>query len=243
MVKNSEIPSLSRIVTVASQRLRRWERDVDSLKGEHRISHLTKKELAALFQYNATVRIARLGAEILTRVTKHPREGLLFGLTQRPMFETYTRGLWLERVATEKQARGLLVPRHADAKTRRKTLRSQVSPPALTKMWDSLEKSALLDDVEAKHLHWMRGQETWWNDATHVDLSVWLGWTDESGKAIHDDDVLRYDLIQVVGLAAQSARHIHRIIKGVDRSLAVERIFKELEILSLLLEADDGQVD
>ena len=31
-----------------------------------------------------------------------PKEGLLFGLTKRPMFESYTRGIWLENVADEK---------------------------------------------------------------------------------------------------------------------------------------------
>ena len=241
MAKNGEIPSLSRIARVASQRIRGWEQDVDSLKGDHRTSRPIGKELAALFQYNATVRIARLGAELLTKVMEHPREGLLFGLTKRPMFETYTRGIWLEKVATENQARGLLLRSPEDAKTEWTTLRSQVNPPALTSMWDSLEKRKVLDEVEAEHLHLMRGQLTWWNDATHINFrSVWLGWTDEFGEAIQDDGALRNDLIPVIELAAQSARHIHRIIEGVDRSPRVQRMFKEKDVLRDWLEMNEG---
>ena len=55
------------------------------------------------------------------------------------MFETYTRGIWLEKVATENRARGLLRRHKEGAKTQLKRLRSETDSPSLTGMWDLLE--------------------------------------------------------------------------------------------------------
>ncbi len=51
---------------------------------------------------------------------------------------------------------------------------------------------------------------------------------------------LRRDSIAVVELGAQSVRHIHRIIEGIDGSLRVQRIFKEKAHLRTSLKMDEG---
>ena len=214
---------------------------MDSLKGDQRIKSLSGREFAAALQYNATLRIARLGIELLTRTAEDRQEGLSFGLTKRPMFEAYTRGIWLEKVATEDRARGLLWRHKEDAKTQPKRLRSKANSPSLTGMWDALENKKVLDEFDAETVRLMRDMESWWNDATHINArSVWLGWSDATANAVQDEGELRRDAIAAVEFGAQSARHIHRIIEGIDGSPKVQRIFKEKDYLRTLLELDEG---
>ena len=234
MTEQTARSELAEILRIASQRLREWEQEVERLKGHPHIKSLTGKGFAALLQYNATLKIARLGTELLGRAMVDPKEGLLFGLTKRPMIETYTRGIWLEKVATENNARGLLLRRSKeDAEMQWTTLRTQAKSPTLTGMWDALDNANVVEEAET--LLWMRGKEAWWNHAVHVNArSVWMGWSDETEKMVRYDEEIKGDFAALIELAARCARHIHRIIEGVDGSPRVQRIFKEKDHLRTL---------
>ena len=154
--------------------LHRWEREVEGSKkplNEH-VNAIGWKHTAAIFQYSATVKIARLGSNLLHATIDNRMEGLLFGLTKRPMFETYTRGIWLEHLADDKHAMEFMKRKEDDRKREWNTLGSVRMTPKLEIMWNELEKGDLLKDTVA----WMKGKKEWWNDSTHVNArSVLMG--------------------------------------------------------------------
>ena len=87
-----------------------WEEAVDRAKKPRSryIATIGSKGMAALLQYNISLRTARLGATLLESSLDNRHDGLMFGLTKRPMFENYTRGMWLEFVADEDFAENFL---------------------------------------------------------------------------------------------------------------------------------------
>ena len=110
------------------------------------------------------VKIARLGAGLLEKSMENREESLLLGLTKRPMFESYTRGMWFEYMADEKQAKDFLFRSKQDEEKGYVTLRSEKATPGLEKMWNALQKENVMRDM----LEWIRKRKDWWNDSTHV---------------------------------------------------------------------------
>ena len=167
--------------------------------------------MAAILQYNATVKIARLGANLLEKSMENRKEILLFGLTKRPMFESYTRGMWFEHVADERRAKDFLYRSKRDKETQWKTLGSEMGTPGLERMWnDLLKKNVMRETVE-----WMKEKKDWWNDSTHVTArSVLMGWSNKHGEVLQDDKQMKGDLVALVETGAQCAGHIHTLNEG-----------------------------
>ena len=220
--KTSELKEASKDLR---KMLQRWEREVERSKKplhEH-VNDIGWKRTAAIFQYSASVKIARLGAELLDTTIDNRMEGLLFGLTKRPMFETYTRGIWLEHVADDKHAMEFLKRKDQDRDREWKTLGSVRMTPKLEKMWNEMEKKDLLKDTVA----WMKSKKEWWNDSTHVNArSVLMGWSHEYGEVIQNDEEIRGDLSALVEIGGQCAGHIHTLTLG-DAESAQERLILE----------------
>ena len=138
-------------------RLSTWEEAVDRAKSPRSryIATIGWKGMAALLQYNISLRTARLGTSLLKCSLDNRREGLLFGLTKRPMFESYTRGMWLEFVADEDFAESFLSRSPGDVKRDWTTLASKRNSPGLTKMWSDLSKRKIMEDT----VRWMKGKK------------------------------------------------------------------------------------
>ena len=220
MAERSARSELSETLRIATQKLREWEQEVEGSKREI-FEYPSSKARAALLQYNAALKLARLGAELLTRTVANRAEGSLFGLTKRPMFESYTRGIWFEHVATEGKARGFLKRNQQDKDREWKTLKSESPPPnSLETMWNALEKKKLLEPT----VRWMRNKKDWWNDSTHMNArSVLMGWSNENGRIIQNDEQVGGDLHALIEIGAQSAGYMHRIMGNQN----AERIFHE----------------
>ena len=110
MQPKATTPPSREVLQEVHERLLAWKSGVDRSKKSpsHYIAAIGWKGTAALLQYNVALRTARLGAYLLGRSLDDRQEGLLFALTRRPMFESYTRGMWLEHVADESFAEQFL---------------------------------------------------------------------------------------------------------------------------------------
>ena len=133
---------MSETVRAVHRKLLEWEQEIEQLKKSVYPSTegVKNKKMAALLQYNATLKIARLGAELLERSIENRSEGLLLGLTKRPMFESYVRGMWFEHVADERQAEGFL---YRDKKRGEETMKSRIPPPNLEKILKILQSKGI----------------------------------------------------------------------------------------------------
>ena len=225
-------PELSEMTKAVHGKLLEWEQEVEnSKKPVHSlITIIGYKKTIALLQYNAALKIARLGTELLERSIKNRSESLLLGLIKRPMFESYTRGMWFEYIAEEKQAKGFLKRREEDAEEGWTTLRSEESAPWLVQMWDVLEEKKIME----KTVEWMRKQREWWNDSAHVTArSVQIGWSNKDGKVLQSDESMIRDLIALVEIGGQCAGHMH--VLNESDSAKEDRINQEkLEFRSIL---------
>lgn len=213
-----------------------WEEAVDRAKKplSQYITTIGWKGMAALLQYNISLRTARLGATLLDGSLNNRREGLLFGLTKRPMFESYTRGMWLEFVADEGFAESFLSRSPGDAKRDWKTLAGKQNSPSLTKMWGDLDKRKVMQDT----VLWMKGKKDWWNDSTHMAArSAWMGWSNEYGAMIHNDEQVTGDLVALLEIGAQCAGHMHTLSQGRSESQQERVIDQEKKRLRCLLSA------
>ena len=211
-----------------------WEDAVDRAKKPRSryIATIGWKGMAALLQYNISLRTARLGAFLLESSVDNRREGLLFGLTKRPMFESYTRGMWLEFVADEEFAESFLCRSPNDAERDWTTLASKRNSPGLAKMWSDLNKHRITEDTVC----WMKGKKDWWNDSTHMaGRSAWMGWSNEYGAVIHNDDQIRGDLLALLEIGAQCAGHMHTLSRGPGGSEQERVIHEEKQRLRRLL--------
>ena len=218
------------------RKLSTWEKAVDrSKKPRSRYTAtIGWKGMAALLQYNIALRTARLGACLLERSLDNRQDGLLFGLTKRPMFESYTRGMWLEFVADEDFAESFLSRSRVDAEREWTTLASKRNSPGLAKMWNDLNKRKIMEDT----VSWMKGKKDWWNDSTHMAArSAWMGWSNEYGEVIHNNEQIRSDLVALLEIGAQCAGHMHTLSKGRGESEQERFIHDEKERLRRLLTA------
>ena len=176
------------------------------------------------------VKVARLGVSLLEKSMENREESLLHGLTKRPMFESYTRGMWFEYVADEKQAEDFLLRSKKDEENEYMTLRSEKASPSLEKMWNALQKEDLMRNM----VEWIRKRKDWWNDSTHITArSVQMGWSNEYGEIIQKDEYMKDDLTTFLEIGAQCAGHIHTLIEGNDA--IEERILQEKQKLRDIL--------
>ena len=184
MKNKSRTSELSEIVRAVHTKLLEWEQEIEQLKKSVYPSTegIKNKKMAALLQYNATLKIARLGAELLERSMENRSEGLLLGLTKRPMFESYVRGMWFEHVADEKQAEGFL---YRDKKRGEYIMKSETPPPNLETILKILQDK----NIEGEAVKWIKDNKYMWNDPVHVGgRSVWMGWSNEYGETIQDNE-------------------------------------------------------
>ena len=213
-----------------------WEEAVDRAKKPRSryIATIGWKGMAALLQYNISLRTARLGATLLESSLDNRQDGLMFGLTKRPMFESYTRGMWLECVADEDFAENFLSRSPGDAERDWTTLASRRNSPGLAKMWSDLNKRKIMKDT----VRWMKGKKDWWNDSTHMAArSAWMGWSNEYGAVIHNDEQVRGDLVALLEIGAQCAGHMHTLSQGRGESEQERVIDDEKQRLRRLLSA------
>lgn len=230
MKNKSGTPELSEIVRAVHRKLLDWEQEIEQLKKSvcphPSIEVIKNKKKAALLQYNATLKIARLGAELLERSMENRSEGLLFGLTKRPMFESYVRGIWFEHVADEERAEGFL---YTDKKKQGETPRSRIPPPTLETVLKILQEK----NIEEETVEWIKDNRQMWNDPVHVGgRSVWMGWSNEHGEMIHDNEHMANDLIALVEIAARCAGRIHILSEG--NSARAEGIYQENKELRVI---------
>ena len=228
MKNKGRTPEFSEIVRIAHRKLLEWEESIKSLKKPipQHIETIGWKKTVAILQYNAVVKIARLGASLLEKSMENREEGLLHGLTKRPMFESYTRGMWFEYVADEKQAEDFLLRSKKDEENEYMTLRSEKTSPGLEKMWNALQKEDVMRDM----VEWIRKRKDWWNDSTHITArSVQMGWSNEYGEVIQKDEYMKDDLTAFLEIGAQCAGHIHILIEG--NYAMEERIHQEKQKL------------
>ena len=236
MKNKSRTPELNEMVRIAHRKLLEWEESIKPLKKliPQHIETIGWKKTAAILQYNAAVKIARLGASLLEKSMENREEGLLHGLTKRPLFESYTRGIWFEYVADEKQAEDFLLRSKKDEENKYMTLRSEKATPSLEKMWNALQKK---EGVIRDMVKWIRKRKDWWNDSTHVTArSVQMGWSNEYGEAIQKDKYMKDGLTAFLEIGAQCAGHIHVLIEG--NYAMEERIHQEKLKLRGIIEAD-----
>ena len=229
-------PPLDETLQQVRGRLTTWEVEVDRAKKSpsRYTATIGWKGMAALLQYNVSLRTARLGASLLESSLDNRRDGLLFGLTKRPMFESYTRGMWLEFVADEDFAQSFLSRSPGDAERDWTTLASRRSSPGLPKMWSDLGKRKIMEAT----LRWMKARKDWWNDSTHMAArSAWMGWSNEYGAVIHNDEQIRGDLVALLEIGAQCAGHMHTLSLGGGESEQERIIDDEKQRLRRLLSA------
>ena len=235
MQEKSLKPGLEELVGEVSRNLSAWEAGVERTKKRPSVyvETIGWKGMGAILQYNAAIRIASLGAQLLGSSLKNRQDGLLFGLTKRPMFESYTRGIWLEFVAKEEYAENFLFRSSGDEARAWKTLLSKRKSPSLDRMWNDLNKQNIMRTT----VSWMRGKKDWWNDSVHMAArSVWMGWSNEYGAVIHNNEQIRNDLIALLEIGAQCAGHVHTLNEGRRESEKAQRIHKEKQRLRTLVE-------
>ena len=233
MKNKSRTSKLSETVRAVHKKLLEWEQEIEHLKKSvyQPTASIENKKMAILLQYNATVKIARLGAELLERSMENRSQGLLLGLIKRPMFESYVRGMWFEHVADEKRAKDFLFRNERDKEKGWKTLKSEKPSPKLENMWKVLEDK----DIEKETIKWMRDQRNWWNDSTHVTArSVWMGWSNEYGEMLQGDEQMINDLVALVEMGARCAGRIHALNEG--DSAKEKRIHQEKQELRDIIE-------
>ena len=232
----SRTPELSEVARIAHRKLLEWEESIKPLKKliPQHIETIGWKKTAAILQYNAAVKIARLGASLLEKGIENREEGLLHGLTKRPMYESYTRGMWFEYVADEKQARDFLHRSKKDEENKYMTLQSEKASPGLSKMWSALqEKEGVIRDM----VKWISERKDWWNDSTHVTArSLQMGWSNEYAEVIQKDEYMKNDLIAFLEIGSQCAGHIHALIE--DNYAMEEHIHQENRELRVVIEVD-----
>ena len=104
----------------------------------------------------------------------------------------------------------------------------------LAKMWSDLNKRKIMEDT----VGWMKGKKDWWNDSTHMTArSPWMGWSNEHGEVIHNNEQIRSDLAAVLEVGAQCAGHIYTLSEGRGESEQERSIHDEKERLRRLLTA------
>ena len=249
---------LNEMVKAVHRRLLEWEQEIEcSKKPDLRQYRKTigYRGEAAILQYNASMKIARLGAELLGRSIEDRKESLLLGLTKRPMLESYTRGMWFEYVAEEKQAKKFLSRSKRDKQKGWKTLKSERGTPTLDRMWNAIDKALEEKNKESakwgpterrivrETIKWMKGKKDWWNDSTHVTArSAWMAWSNEYGEMIQTDGQMKSDLLALLEVGTRCAGRIHTLSelnKVRDRRILQEK--KELrDILESSLEITLG---
>ena len=223
---------MSETVRAVHRKLLEWEQDVEHSKKpiSQYVATIGCKGKAAILQYNAALKIVRLGADLLEKSMENRKESLLFGLTKRPMFESYTRGMWFEHVADEERAKDFLSRSERDKKEEWKTLKSKKPSPKLENMWKALEDK----DIEKETIEWMRRKRNWWDDSTHVTArSVLMGWSNEYGETIQNDGQVKNDLTSLVEIGARCAGRIHTLNEG--NRAREERIHEEKQELRNIL--------
>lgn len=236
MQPTATTPPSREVLQEVHERLLAWETGVDRSKKppSHYIAAIGWKGMAALLQYNVALRTARLGAYLLGRSLDDRQEGLLFGLTKRPMFESYTRGMWLEHVADECFAEQFLARSPGDKDRDWTTLASKRNAPSLDRMWNALDKQGILKDT----VTWMRARKDWWNDSAHMAArSAWMGWSNEYGGIIHNGEQIRNDLTALLEIGAQCAGHMHTLGEGRGDSEQERSIDEEKRRLRAVLAA------
>ena len=233
MKNKSRTSELSEIARAVHGKLLEWEREIEHLKKSRYQTkeEIESKKIGSLLEYNATLKIARLGAELLERSMENRCEGLLLGLTGRPMIEGYVRGMWLEHVADEKRADGFL-----EAEQRKGT-KSKKPLPKFRKMLKDLENK----DIEGEPrgwikntVKWIRDHEDTLNESIHLGgASVWMGWSNKWGEKFHSDEQVIFNLGALIEIGSRCARRLRTLSENY--STRNVQIYQEKEEIRAIL--------
>ena len=233
MKNKSGTPELSEIVRAVHRKLWEWEQEIEHLKKSvyQTTKEIESKKMAPLLEYNAALKIAKLGAELLERSMENRCEGLLLGLTKRPMIEGYVRGMWLEYVADKKRADGFL-----EAEQRKGT-KSRIPLPKFEKMLNDLQNK----DIEGEPRGWIKTTVKWikdhedtLNESIHLGGgNVWMGWSNELGEKFHNDKQVIFNLGALIEIGSQCARSLHTLSEN-DGTRDIQ-IYQEKEEIRAIL--------
>lgn len=212
-------------------KIRAWQKDVERSKGfEFKYVNAASKTktMAAMLQYNVALRVSRLGANLLVESIDNRRNGVLFGLTKRPMFESYTRGAWLDLVADAECVEKIMTRRRLDSENNWTTLKGKGSFPLLRDMWSALEEAGMLKEMVV----WMRTRGQWWNDNTHIGpRAMLMGWSNEGGVIHYTDKQIEDDIHTLVEIGAQCAARFHILNRSGSGTEKEDQIYRERDEL------------
>ena len=137
---------------------------------------------------------------------------MLFGLTKRPMVESYTRALWLELAAKEVFAKQVFKRDMSNTEI----LLGEKNFPSLNHMWDDLQKK----DVLPETIDWIQKKRTWWNDSAHIGPNAaYMGWSNEYVIVFHDNQSVVRNLHTLLEIGTQCAGRFYVLHNGgVDAS-------------------------
>ena len=223
--------NLHEVMRGVDARICEWENDVErskTLAFRSVNDASTTKPMAAMLQYNVALRVSRLGARLLRESIDDRRNGVLFGLTKRPMFESYTRGAWLDFVADPETVKKIMTRRKMDEENDWTTLKGEGRFPVLPEMWSALEEAGISKEMVA----WMRTKGQWWNDHTHIGpRAMLLGWSNEGGVIHYTDKQLGDDIHTVIEIGAQCAARFHTLISSGSETYKEDHIYRERDQL------------
>ena len=149
-----KISALGEVLSEIHQKLLDWEAEIEHKKMPRAfyIAKLGNKGMAALLYHSAALQIGRLGSFLLKESVDNRREGMLFGLTKRPMIESYTRTLWLEFIANDERVEQIMTRDKSDYNI----LSGEKNFPTLNQMWDKLQEG----DVLRETINWLQKNRT-----------------------------------------------------------------------------------
>ena len=192
------IPALGEVLSEIHDKLSEWEAEIERTKmpREFYTTKLGHKGMAALLYHSAALQLSRFGSYLLKESLENRRGGILFGLTKRPMIESYTRALWLEFIADDERTKQIMTRDKSDYNI----LSGKKNFPQLNQMWDALQEENILKET----INWMKKNRTWWNDSAHIGPNaVFTGWSNEYTDVFHNNQKIVRDLHTLVEIGTQ----------------------------------------
>lgn len=222
-------PTLEEVVDEIHHKLLAWEVEIERTKSPKSdyITRLGNNGMAALLYHSAALQMGRLGSYLLKESLTNRRDGMLFGLTRRPMIESYTRALWLEFVVDDERAKQLMTR----DKSAYNILSGEKGFPPLNQIWESLQKAAALA-VMQNTIEWLQKKRTWWNDSAHIGPNaLYMGWSNEYADVFLDNQRVVGDLHTLLEISSQSAGRfyvLHSVGDDGDKTAQIHREGEQL---------------
>ena len=204
--------ALGELLSEINQKLLRWEAEIERTKKPrtYYIAELGNNGMAALLYHSAALQISRFAAYLLRNSLTNRRDGMLFGLTKRPMIESFTRALWLEFIADDERAKHIMKRDMGDVNI----LSGAGSFPFLNQMWGDLKEASVLEET----IDWLQKNKTWWNDAAHIGPNaLYMGWSNEYADKFNTNQRIARDLHTLLEIGSQCAGRFYVLHNnGID---------------------------